>query len=128
MVRAMCGVQLKDRKRSTDLTLMLGLNETIDQLAMANSVCWNGHVLRREDGHVLRREDGHVLRREDSHVLRRALDFEIEGHRKKGRLKKTWKRQVDEESVKCESVKVGLRREDALLLSVGINKIAAGLR
>ena len=39
MVRAMCGVQLKDRKRSTDLMFMLGLNETIDQLTMANSVC-----------------------------------------------------------------------------------------
>ena len=39
MVRAMCGVQLKDRKRSMDLMFMLGLNKTIDQLAMANSVC-----------------------------------------------------------------------------------------
>ena len=36
--------------------LMLGLNETIHQLAMANNVCWHGHVLRKEDGHVLRRE------------------------------------------------------------------------
>ena len=34
---------------------MLGLNETIDQLAMASSVRWYDHVLRREDGHVLRR-------------------------------------------------------------------------
>ena len=33
---------------------MLGLNETIGQYAMANSVRWYGHVLRREDGHVLR--------------------------------------------------------------------------
>ena len=41
---AMCGVQLKDMKRSTGLMFMLGLNETIDQLAMANSVCWYGHV------------------------------------------------------------------------------------
>ena len=47
---------------------MLGLNETIDQLAMANSVCWNGHVLRRKNGHV----------------LRRGLDLEVEGQRKKG--------------------------------------------
>ena len=47
MVRAMCGVQLKDRKRSTDLMFMLGLNETIDHLAMANSVHCYGHVLRR---------------------------------------------------------------------------------
>ena len=40
MVRAICGVQLKDRKRSIGLMFMLGLNETIDQLAMANSVRW----------------------------------------------------------------------------------------
>ena len=52
---AMCGVQLKDRKRSIDFMFMLGFNETIDQLAMANSVCWYGHVLRRGDGHFLRR-------------------------------------------------------------------------
>ena len=63
MVRAMCRVQLKDRKRSTDLMLMLGFNETIDQLAIANSVRWHGHVLRREDGHA----------------LRRALELEVEG-------------------------------------------------
>ena len=55
MVRAMCGVQLKDRKRFMDLMFMLGLNETIDLLAMAISVLWYGHVLRREDGHILRR-------------------------------------------------------------------------
>ena len=52
---------------------MLGLSETIDQLAMANSVGWYGHVLIREDGNV----------------LRRALDFEVEGQRKKGRPKRT---------------------------------------
>ena len=54
---------------------MLGLNETVDQLAMANSVLWYGYVLRREEGHV----------------LRRALDFEVDGQRKKRRLKRTWK-------------------------------------
>ena len=88
--------------------LMLGLNETIDQMVMANSVRWYvhvlsredghvlrredghvlrrvvGHVLRREDGHVLRRVDGHVLSREDGHALRRALDFEVEDQTKKG--------------------------------------------
>ena len=49
MVRAMCGVQLKDRKRTTNL---MGMKEIIDQLAMANSVCWYGHVLRRSQrGH-----------------------------------------------------------------------------
>ena len=76
MVRAMCGVQLKDRKTSADLMFMLGLNETIDQLAMANSARLCGHVLRREDGDV----------------LGKALDFEVEGQRKKGRPKRTWKK------------------------------------
>ena len=75
MVRAMCGVQLKDRSRSMEFMLTLGVNETIDQLAMVNSIHWYGHVLRREDGHV----------------LRRALDVEVEGERKKGRVKRTWK-------------------------------------
>ena len=51
---------------------------------MANSVHWHGHMLRRENGHV----------------LRRALDFEFDGQRKKWRLKRTWKKQVEEESVK----------------------------
>ena len=81
------------QKRSTDLMFMLGLNEIIDQLAMANSVRWYGHVFWRED----------------SHVLRRALDVEAEGQSKKGRPKRTWKRQVEE-----ESVKIGLRREGVL--------------
>ena len=38
MVRAMCGVQLKDRKISTDLMFMLGLKKTMDRLAMTVSV------------------------------------------------------------------------------------------
>ena len=46
-----------------------------------------------------------MLKREDGHVLRRALDFKFEGQRKKGRPKRTWKKQVEE-----ESMKVGLRR------------------
>ena len=49
MVRAMCGVQFKDRERSTDLMLMLGLKETIDHLTM--TVCMTyGHVLLALDG------------------------------------------------------------------------------
>ena len=68
--------------------LILVLNETIDQVAMAYSVhCY-----------------GHVLRREQCHVLGRALDFEIEGQRKKWRLKRTYS--VHEE----KSMKVCLTR------------------
>ena len=58
----------------------------MDQLAKAFSVCWYDHMLRREDGHV----------------LNGALYFEAEGQRKKGRPKRTWKKQVEEESVKVD--------------------------
>ena len=41
-MRVMCGVQLKDRKRSIYLMFMLDLNEIVDQLAMANcSLEWS---------------------------------------------------------------------------------------
>ncbi len=91
MVRAMCGVKLTDRKKTEDLMEMLGLEESVDQLAKANGVRWYGHVLRR---------DG-------DHVLRKALEFNVDGPRKRGRPKKTWKRQVE------ELQKVDLRTEDA---------------
>ena len=58
--------------------------------------------------------------------MRRALCFEVEGQWKYGMLKRTCKKQVEE-----KSVKVGLRREDALCRSkwsVGVNQIVAGLR
>ena len=38
MVRGMCGVQLKDGERSTNL--VLALNEAIDWLAIVSSVHW----------------------------------------------------------------------------------------
>ena len=109
-MRAICGVQLKDIKIYTKLMFILGLNENLEQLSMVYNVHWYSHVLRREDGHV----------------LRRALVFEVDGQRKKRRLKRTWKTQVEEENVKA-----GLRMEDAPYRSkwsVGVNQIAAWLR
>ena len=64
------------QKKIYRLDVYVWLNESIDRLAMTNSVRWYGHVLRREDGHV----------------LRRALDFEVDDQRKKFRLKRTWKK------------------------------------
>ena len=58
--------------------------------------------------------------------MRRIIDFEAEDQRKEWRPKWTWKKQVEE-----ESVKVGLRMYDALYQSkwsVGCNQIAAGFR
>ena len=54
---------------------MLGLKETLVQMAKANGVRWYGHVFRRGDGHV----------------LRNALEFEVKGKRKR-RCK--WKRRT----------------------------------
>ena len=66
---------------------MLWLKDTIDRLAIVNGVRWYGHVLRRDDGSV----------------LRVALDLEVSGNRKRGRKKKTWRKQVEE---------IGLKKED----------------
>ena len=79
MVRAMCGAKLMEKKKRTeDLMEMLGLKETVVQVAKANGMRWYGHVLRRADGHI----------------LRKALEFEVRGKRKRGRPKKMWRRRA----------------------------------
>ena len=93
MVRVMCSQKVVDRKTTKEQMDMLGLKETTDRLATANGVRWYGHVLRRDD---------------DS-VLRVALNLEVSGKRKRGQTKKTWKKQVEE-----ETEKIGLKEEDAL--------------
>ena len=90
---AMCSTKLMEKKRVEDLMEMLGLKETVVQIAKQNKVRWYGHMLRRDDGHV----------------LRKALEFEVKGKRKRGRPKKTWKMQVEK-----ESKGVNLEKEDAL--------------
>ena len=69
---------------------MLGLNETLDKMAQANGVRWYGH------------------RRNEEIILKKAMMLQVNGQRKRGRPKQTWKRQV-EESWK----KIGLRVEEA---------------
>ena len=73
--------------------VMLGLKETLDNLAKANGVHWYGHVLRREA----------------DDILRKALCFKVEGQRRRGQLRKTWKNQVED-----DIRKIGLKKEDAL--------------
>ena len=75
MVRAMCGAQLMEKKRTEDLMEMLGLKET------EYRVRWYRYVLRKDDGHV----------------LRKPLEFEVRGKRKPGQAKKTWKMQMEKE-------------------------------
>ena len=68
MVRAMCGAKLMEKKRTGDLMEMLGLKETVVQMAKANGVRWYRPVSRRYDGHV----------------LRKVFEFEVKGKRKRG--------------------------------------------
>ena len=93
MVKAMCSQKVVDRKATEKQMDMLGLRETINRLATMNGVRWYGHILSRDD---------------DS-VLRVALDLEVSGKRKQGQSKKTWKKQVEE-----ETEKIGLKKEHAL--------------
>ena len=88
MVRAMCEIRLH-RKKVKDLIPMMVLNETIDQLAVKNSVHWYGHALR-----------------ENFHVMTRTLGYKIERQKKKGKPKRTWKK------VEEEHMRVSLSRQD----------------
>ena len=90
IVRAMCGAKLMEKKRTEELMEMLGLKETVVQMAKVNGVRWYRHVLRGDDGHV----------------LRKALEFEVKGKRKQGRPRKTLKLQVEK-----ESKSVGLKKD-----------------
>ena len=105
----MCGQKVVDRKATEEQMDTLKLKVTIDRLETANGVRWYGHVLRRDD---------------DS-VLRVALNLEMTGKRKRGRSKKTWKKQVEE-----ETEKIGLKKEDALRRDKwkdGVRAIAKGM-
>ena len=41
----MCGVKVMERRRTEDLMEMLGLKETVVEMAKANGVRWYRHVL-----------------------------------------------------------------------------------
>ena len=80
MGRSMCGVKLVDRKNMEELMEMLGLKETLDRMAKANGLRWYGHATRRDD----------------NNILKKAMMLEVNGKRKRGRPKMTWRRQVEE--------------------------------
>ena len=110
MVREMCGVKLVERRNTEELMEMLGLKKSLEKLAKASRVRWYGHVLRREE----------------NNILRKALEFSVSGRRKRGRPKKTWRRQMED-----EARKIGLTVKDARdreLWREGVRAIAEGIR
>ena len=44
MVKAMCSQKVADRKTTEEQMDMLGLRDTIDQVATVNGVRWYGHA------------------------------------------------------------------------------------
>ena len=56
----------------------LGLKETLDRMAKANAVKWYVHVIRRDDN--------------NRPILKKAMMLEVNGKRKRGRPKMTWRR------------------------------------
>ena len=87
MMPAMYDVKLLDRRNSEELIDMLGINESSDRMAKANSMQWYNHVLKKEV------ED----------VIVKALKFEVSGCR--GRPKQMCKKQIENEMKKNGQVK-----------------------
>ena len=72
--------------------------------------------------------NGHVVKRDDDNVLKRALILEVNGQRKRGRPKQTWRRRV-EKSVKKNGLEVEKaanftrRREGVRTIAEGMSRI-----
>ena len=97
MVRAMCPAKPMEKKKTDDLMEMIGLKETVVQMAKANGVRWCGQ----------------------------ALEFEVRGKRKPGQPKKTWKTQVEKESKSVGLEKKEAMNQARW--RVGVREIAAGV-
>ena len=73
MLRAMSGVKLIDQKSTTELMQMFGVTVLIERISRASAT----------------KSYKNVLRREESNVPKEALNFEVTGRRKMGKLKAT---------------------------------------
>jgi len=73
MIRWMCGVKLNERKKSEELTELLGL-EPVSVMIKKSRLRWFGHFERKDD----------------NDWVKRCITWKVEGIRPRGRLKKTW--------------------------------------
>src|SRR5258706_301013 len=80
MVRLMCGVTLRDRKRSEELLSRLGI-ERISEVVRRGRLRWYGHVERKDPIDWVSACRGLV----------------VEGARSRGRGRKTWQECVQED-------------------------------
>ena len=70
MIRWMCGVKLKERKKSEELRELLG-SEPVSLMIKKSRMRWFGHVERKDDNDWVKR-----------------ITWEVEGIRQRGRPKK----------------------------------------
>jgi len=92
MVRWMCNVKVKDRVPSKELTERLEIDDIV-LILQQNRLRWYGHVLRKED----------------TDWVKKCMEYEVEGSRRRGRPKRTWREVVQKD---CQAR--SLNREDAM--------------
>ena len=92
MIRCMCNVKVKDKVPSKELREKLGIDYIILTLQQ-NRLQWYGHVLQKED----------------TDWVKKCMEYEVEGSRPRGRLKRTWTEVVQKDFQACN-----LNREDAM--------------
>ena len=91
MVRMMCGVKLRNRKKTSELMSMLEMSEDIVTLVGQSRMRWYGHVMRRDV----------------TVGIRKVLDVDVAGKVGKGRPRMEWRQRVER-----DVAKVGLLCED----------------
>jgi len=80
MGRWMCKVKVKDRVPSKELREILGIDDII-LILQQKRLQWYGHVLQKED----------------TDWVKKCMEYEVEGSRPRGRLKRTWKEVVQKD-------------------------------
>ena len=78
MIRRMCGISLKDRRRSADLLKLMGI-AGVEEIMDSSALRWLGHVERKEEL--------------DWVSLCRGI--EVEGEVRRGRKMNTWGSRMD---------------------------------
>ena len=91
MVRWMCGVSLREKKRSESLRNMMGI-EGVKEVMARSRLRWLGHVLRIDE----------------DDWLKKCMNFEVEGIKGRGRPKMTWS-----EVIEKDMRERGMKKDDA---------------
>ena len=91
MLRHIAGISLNDREASVEVARICGV-KPLDIVMRENRLRWFGHVKRRRGGGV----------------LGAAMEMEVTGTRPRGRPRKTWMKNIEE-----DLRKLSLVQEDA---------------